>query len=245
MAKKKGQIYVGTSGFSYPHWRGKFYPEKLPTKSWLSFYSEHFFTVELNSPFYRLPERKTFVGWRKKTPKPFIFSVKMNRFVTHVKRLEDVKEPIDRFFDAVEGLAEKLGPILFQLPPKFNLDLQLLEKLFTFLPSNKRYTFEFRHESWFNKETYRILEKQGAALCYSSTPRYPTFFLDSTPFIYARFHGKEKLYSSCYSLEELKEWAEKFQKFLEEGKDVYVYFDNDVEGYAIQNARELLEFLGK
>ena len=241
---KKRKVFIGTSGFSYPHWRRKFYPEKIPPLLWLSFYSEHFSTVELNNPFYRLPPRKTFEGWKDKTPPGFIFSIKMNRFITHIKRLSEVREPIKRFFDAAEGLGEKMGPILFQFPPNFNVDHRRLENLFTHLPLRKRYAFEFRHKSWFNKKTYQILEEHGAALCYSSTPRYPTFFLDSTPFIYSRFHGKEKLYSSCYSHEELQEWAKTFRGCLEEGKDIYVYFDNDAKGYAIQNARELLRFLG-
>lgn len=241
--KKVGRIFIGTSGFGYPHWRGNFYPEKLSPPSWLSFYSKHFSTVELNSPFYRLPSRKTFEGWQDRTPPEFTFAVKANRFITHIKRLKEVEEPVERFFDAVRGLGNKMGPILFQLPPSFKKNHERLEEFIELLLSGRRYAFEFRHESWFNKETCQILEKHGVALCYSDSPQYPAVFMDSTPFIYARFHGRERLYSSCYSREELLEWAIKFKNCLKAGKDVYVYFDNDAEGYAIKNAKELSEMI--
>ena len=142
-----GTLHVGTSGWSYPHWAGVFYPSDLPQRSWLHYYARHFSSVELNSPFYRLPSRQAFAAWRDKVPPGFVFAVKASRFITHVKRLKDPAEPLERLFDAVGGLGEKCGPVLFQLPPSMNADMERLDAFLAALPKGRRTTFEFRHSS--------------------------------------------------------------------------------------------------
>lgn len=236
---------IGTSGFSYKHWQGVFYPEGLPQREWLTFYARHFTTLELNNPFYRLPPRKTFEGWRERAPEGFTYAVKANRFITHIKKLREPEEPLARFFEAAEGLGAKLGPILFQLPPSLKCDPDTLSYFLACLPSRHRYTFEFRHESWFCREIYEILEAAGAALCIASSPRYPMEVVATAPFVYLRLHGSERLYGSEYSRQELKEWARRLRAFMREGRDVYVYFDNDFQAFAVKNAKELLALLSQ
>lgn len=240
-----GALYIGTSGWSYRDWAGAFYPSGLPQRSWLPYYAQHFSTVELNSPFYRLPPRKTFAGWRDKVPPGFLFAVKASRFITHVKRLEDAAEPLGRLFEAVEGLGEKRGPILFQLPPKMKVDVERLAAFLAGLPKGWRTTFEFRHASWFRDEVYALLKQADAALCIASTPRYPLEVRATASYAYARLHGSKRLYASKYTEEELREWAESFAGFLRDGLDVYVYFDNDCRAYAVDNAQRLGDLLAE
>lgn len=234
------ELMVGTSGWHYQHWKDIFYPSDLKTRDWLSFYARHFPTVEINNSFYRLPARETFASWSSNTPEGFTFAVKANRFITHVKRLKDPEEPLSRFFRSAAGLGEKLGPILFQLPPRWKAVPERLRDFVRCLPPGYRYVFEFRDPSWFLPEIYRVLEDGNCALCAASSPAFPEVRRATADFAFLRFHGGKILYGSKYSLEELAEWAAYARSLLAEGRDVYAYFNNDAYGYALEDARSFL-----
>ena len=232
-------LRIGTSGWSYNHWKGLFYPENLSSGRWLEFYAENFDTVELNSSFYHLPKKKTFENWYQRTPNGFVFSVKASRFISHILKLNGAREPLQNLLDAASGLREKLGPILFQLPPNFQLDFERLEKFTKILPKDQRFTFEFRHQSWFCNEVYQLLQKNNLALTISDTPKYPLVEKVTADFVYARLHGHDVLYTSKYSKADLEDWAAKIKTWLANGLDVYIYFDNDASAHAVTNAKEL------
>jgi uncharacterized protein YecE (DUF72 family) len=238
------QVYIGTSGFSYRHWEDKvFYPSDLARTKQLEFYSQHFKTVEINSSFYHLPTAQAFQGWYQRTPRDFIFAVKVSRFITHIKKLKVCREPWQRFINNAKELREKLGPILFQLPPGWQFDVRRLERFVKILPKKYRYVFEFRHPSWFCSEIFKILKKYNISLCLADSPRWPYQEEITADFVYLRMHGGKILYGSNYSDKELKEWAKKIKKFLEADLDVYVYFNNDAYGYAVKNAQRLIELV--
>jgi len=239
-------LRIGCSGFLYDHWRGSFYPENLPKNHWLEYYSRHFSSVELNVTFYRLPERETFAKWYMSTPEGFLFSLKGSRFVTHVKKLKDCAEPIEAFFSRASVLKEKLGVILWQFPPTFNLDLDRLNEFLEALkPFNVRNTFEFRNKNWLNKKVYSILEKANAALCMADHPDFLKDLPVTADFIYMRRHGKEGSYATSYSPESLREDAKFIKTTLRKKQDVFIYFNNDASGYAPQNATELISLIDK
>ncbi|NIM47423.1 MAG: DUF72 domain-containing protein [Candidatus Aenigmarchaeota archaeon] len=242
------KVYIGTSGYSYPHWSdGVFYPSGLYQPKWLEFYAENFNTVELNVTFYRLPAKKVFEGWYGRTPKDFLFVVKGSRFITHIKRLKNVEEPISLLFDRALALKEKLGMILWQLPPSLKVDTKRLEQFLKLLKtqSKSRYTFEFRNQSWFTDKIYELLKKYNAALCIADSPSFPKEEVVTADFVYVRFHGGTELYGSNYSDKELSNWAQKIKKWTKQNLDVYCYFNNDAYGYAIQNARTLKDLVKK
>lgn len=235
------KIYIGTSGYSYPHWVDVFYPEDLSQGKWLEFYAQHFNTVELNVTFYRLPQEKAFEGWYKKTPKDFLFVVKGSRFITHVKKLTDSEEPLDLLISRAKLLKEKLGIILWQLPPTLKADRRRLEKFLVLCSQFKvcRQAFEFRHQSWFVDEIYELLKKYNLALCIADSPTWPLVEEITADFTYLRFHGGKELYGSNYSDRELKNWASKIKKWQKKNLDIYCYFNNDAYGYAVSNAKTL------
>lgn len=240
-------VYIGTSGWVYPHWRGLFYPEDLPEKDWLKFYVDNFSTVELNASFYHLPKEKTFQGWYERTSAKFFFAVKGSRFITHVKKLKDCQEPLGNLLKAAAPLKEKLGPIFFQFPPSFKADPERLREFISFLPDRVRpcqgrFAFEFRHPSWFVEEIYDILKEANCALIASDTPRYPYGEVQTADFMYLRLHGHEQLYASSYSDTQLKEYAQKIRRWRKQG-DIFVFFDNDFEANAVRNAKELVKLL--
>lgn len=240
--ERSSEIHIGTSGWNYDHWREAFYPQGCPKSKWLQFYAEHYRTVELNASFYRLPKPQTFETWRKKTPANFLWAVKANRYITHIKRIKDVREPLERFFSAADLLREKLGPILFQLPPSLSFDETVLSGFCKTLFGNHRYVLEVRHPSWADHRALGILKDHNIALCISDTAgRYPYIEEDTAGFIYIRLHGSKTLYTSEYTEEELRAYAGKIKGW---SKDTYVYFDNDYNGYAVKNARRLKEILG-
>jgi len=238
-----GKIYIGTSGWTYSHWKGVFYPADFFERKWLEYYAKHFDTVELNASFYRLPRAQTFINWRERTPENFLFAVKASRFITHVKRLNDCKEPWEVFISRVKKLKEKLGPILFQLSPSMKVDIKRLESFLKILPKDYRYAVEPRHESWFDEEIYKILKKYNVALCIADSPEFPTAEVVTADFIYIRFHGGKILYGSRYNKKEMQEWAQKIKKWTKAGLDVHAYFNNDASGYAVENAEELKKLL--
>lgn len=244
---KKGKIFIGTSGWIYSHWEGIFYPGKLSSNDKLVFYSKHFNTAEINYSFYHLPRKTTFQNWYRITPKDFIFSVKASRFITHIKRLNGVEEPLKNFIENAKELKEKLGPILFQFPFSFKAGKKEIERFKKFLDLLKKFkflfAFEFRHESWFIEKIYNLLKKYNFALVIADSSRYPKAEISTANFVYFRFHGPTSLFSSKYSKEQLKNFAQLIRKFLKQEKDIFCYFNNDFSGYAIENAKELIRLL--
>lgn len=242
-------ILIGTSGYNYPHWwNGVFYPSDLPQRKWLEFYAEHFETVELNVSFYRLPEKKVFESWYKRTPKGFSFAVKGSRFITHIKRLKDCREPLSLLMDHSSVLREKLGVVLWQLPPRFHFQRDRLEEfcvLLSTLPRSKflRHTFEFRDASWLCQDAFRILEEFNFGFCVAHGSGLPFMDKVTTHFVYLRLHGGEILYGSDYSEKELKGWVKKIENWKAKGKDIFVYFNNDAYGFAIKNGFALKKLI--
>lgn len=236
-------IHIGTSGWAYAHWKkGVFYPEDWKDHE-LKYYQKFFNSVELNTSFYHLPKKKTFSNWRKLVPKDFIFAVKGSRYISHILKLSEPREPLENLLENASALKEKLGPIFFQFPPSFKADPKKLSEFAALLPQNQRFAFEFRNNSWFDPEIYKILKEHNLALIFSDTPRYPYAEEITADFIYLRLHGHEMLYGSRYSKEQLEEYTQKIKKWQRAKKDVYCYFDNDAQGFAPQNAIELKEIL--
>jgi len=231
---------IGCSGFLYDSWKGAFYPEDLPHRRWLSFYMEKFNTVELNVTFYRLLKKEAFERWYKETSPDFNFCLKGSRFITHVKKLKDVELPLSTFFNATAPLLEKLGVILWQLPPNLKLNMKNLED---FIENLKRYpvrhAFEFRHKSWLTKKVMGLLSASNIALCMADWPDFINELPITANFVYIRRHGEGGNYATNYSTEQLKIDAKKIKEYLKQGKDVYYYFNNDAFAYAPKNALEL------
>lgn len=235
----RGSIYIGTSGWSYDWWRGTFYPESLAKARWLPYLASRLRTVEINYSFYRLPKRENFEKWRDLVDPEFVFAVKASRYITHNKKLKDAGEAWRRFHDAAFGLADKLGPILFEFPPAWGKDLQRLEEFLGILPEDLKCAFEFRHPSWFEPKVYRALDAKGASLVTSDSPRFPKSFEETGGFSFIRLHGGRVLYGSEYSPDELAGWAEHLLDLSSRGRDSYIYFNNDAFGFAPNNALKL------
>jgi uncharacterized protein YecE (DUF72 family) len=235
--------YIGTSGWHYDHWREQFYPVKLPKAKWLEFYSGYFNTVELNNSFYRLPSEAAFSNWRDSTPGNFTFAVKVSRFITHIRRLRDTEEALEKFIVRAKILGEKLGPILYQLPPSMHRNDGLLESFLSTLPQGLKHVIEFRHQSWFEDGVYQILRKYNAGFCIFDMPSVSCPLVVTADFIYIRFHGSTGLYWSCYSDEELDTWVKRLVALAKDSKKVFAYFNNDAGGYAIKNALTLVNIL--
>ncbi len=235
--------YIGASGWHYDHWQGRFYPEDLPRSDWLSFYSRQFSTVELNASFYRLPTENAFMKWYRASPAEFLFAVKVSRFITHIKQLKDAEEPLKTFLARTALLKEKLGPLLYQLPPGLHRDDERLESFLNILPGNLQHAFEFRHESWLDEAVFELLRRYHAGLCIFDMPSLTCPPVATADFAYVRFHGSQGLYSSCYSDEELAGWASRIAGLPEHVRTVYIYFNNDAQGYALKNAQTLRGYL--
>jgi len=239
------RLFIGCSGFAYPHWGGRFYPANLPRKRWFSHYCTVFSSVELNVTFYRLLKPETFDRWREETPADFVFSVKGSRFITHVKRLTNTDQPLERFFETVLCLGEKLGVVLWQFPPGFTRDTDRLARFLALLAHYPvRNALEFRHDSWCTGEITELCRNAGVALCMADWPG----FIDRLPltsnFVYLRRHGHGGNYASRYSAVELASDARRIREYLEQGCDVHIYFNNDARAYAPENAIELAGMLG-
>ncbi|HEY3346747.1 MAG TPA: DUF72 domain-containing protein [Nitrospirota bacterium] len=240
----EGRIRIGTSGWNYDHWKGPFYPEKIPQKKMLAFYCGHFETVEINNTFYAMPKENSIRSWSEGTPDGFLFSVKANRVITHLKRLKDAEEQTALFFERVSGLGGKLGPVLFQLPPSFGKNLARLETFLQSLPKGFRTTFEFRDPDWFGEDTSLLLADYNSALCLYDFSRRQSPWAVTADYVYARMHGPDGPYQGSYTPEQLKGLAEDINVWAREGRDVYCYFDNDMMGFAAQNALALKAALG-
>lgn len=242
---KKGKFFIGTSGWNYRPWRGIFYPEGLKQKDEFSYFRQHFKTVELNNSFYMLPLVQTFEKWRDITEDDFVFAVKASRFITHNKRLLDPQESFVRFAERIDILGKKLGPVLFQLPPGMENNPERLQIfLETISDHGYRCTFEFRNPGWYNDEIYKILKNFNIAFCIYELEYHQSPILTTADFVYIRLHGPGKKYQGSYSDKTLKEWADRMNKWSKEGKDVYIYFDNDQNAYAAFNAMTLKKMLG-
>jgi len=235
--------YVGTSGWHYDHWRERFYPHKLGKPGWLDFYARHFSTVELNNSFYRLPSEAAFANWRDVSPANFSFAVKVSRFITHIKRLKNVEEAVETFMSRAKILEEKLGPLLYQLPPNMHRDDERLESFLAILPRGLKHVVEFRHESWLDEGVFEILRQYNTGLCVFDMPSLRCPLVATADFAYIRFHGSEGLYYSCYSDDELADWAKRLADLATSLKAVYIYFNNDAEAFAVRNAITLRGYL--
>ncbi|MBO8160242.1 MAG: DUF72 domain-containing protein [Thermosipho sp. (in: Bacteria)] len=233
-------FYIGTSGWSYNHWKNIFYPEDLEKNKWLKYYSSHFNTVEINATFYRLPFENIVKSWYKKTPEDFAFSIKGPKIITHKLRLKDISEYLEKFIKRVNFLNEKLKIILWQLPPSLKEDKLLLEEFIYILPKHVKHTIEFRHSSWFVDSIFNLLKENNISFCISDSSRYKGIWIKTADFVYIRFHGPTRLYTSEYGETSLKNFA---KKILEFNCETYAYFNNDFNGYALKDAKKLLEFL--
>ncbi len=230
-----GKVHAGTSGFSYPEWRGAFYPEKgLPQSKFLEFYASKFSTVEINNTFYRFPKPELLEGWAERTPGAFRFAVKANQAITHRARLADADDLTRDFIERCRLLGDKLGPILFQLPPNFKRDDERLANFLDILPPRTRFAVEFRHASWFDDLVFQILENAGVALCVSEGETLDTPRKATSGFCYLRLRKKE------YSDAELAGWREWIGEQASAGRDVFAYLKHDEEGASPEYALRLL-----
>lgn len=239
-----GRVRIGTSGWSYGHWVGPFYPEGTRSADYLGYYAERFAVTEVNNTFYSLPKAETFHEWRDTTPPDFEFACKASRYITHMKKLKDPEQSVGRFFETVEALGDKLGPILFQLPPNFAINLGRLRGLLEALPSGHRYAFEFRDESWFDAPVFDLLDSHGAALVIYDLEGRTSPVHATGSLVYIRLHGPlEEAYRGQYSDEALQGWAARVRDWRRDGRDVYCFFDNDEAGYAALDATRLQRLL--
>lgn len=240
------QVWIGTSGYHYKHWKGPFYPERLPASKMLAFYVEQFDTVELNATFYRLPPVGAAASWREQSPEGFCFAAKGSRFITHMKKLKDPAPALERYFEHIKDLKGKLGPIVFQLPPFWPVDLERLEAFLEALPPEHRYAFEFRNPTWHCSEVYAALERANAAFCPFDIAGFHSPVLLTADFAYVRLHGPGPgPYQGSYSTEALSFWSDRVSHWKRTLKAVHVYFDNDMEGFAVRNALTLRGMLGQ
>lgn len=241
-----GAIHVGTSGWSYKHWKGGFYPQTLKPGEYLSFYAGHFKVTEINSSFYRLPLAATLDNWKEQVPDDFIFCPKMSRFLSHMKKLNDPEEPLQRFFRLFEGMKEQIGPVLIQLPAnagfKAATERRFYEILQQYYPEYS-FALEVRHDSWFSEESLDLMRQYNIAMVIAQSDRFPYHELITATDIYFRFHGPGELYASSYPTETLQEYAAKFKNWANDGHRVWVFFNNDVNLHAIHNAKKLISFL--
>jgi uncharacterized protein YecE (DUF72 family) len=237
------KYYVGCSGWHYEHWRGLYYPDPLPKSKWLQFYARQFSTVELNNSFYHLPSEKAFGTWRESTPDDFIFAVKVSRFITHIKKLRNLGPAVENFSARASLLGDKLGPLLYQLPPSMKRNDELLQEFLSSLSAKCQHVIEFRHKSWVDDAVFDILRGHNVGLCIFDMPGFSSPLVATSDFAYIRFHGSEGLYSSCYSDEELSRWAEGIARLGQKVKAAYIYFNNDAEAFAVENAIKLRSLL--
>jgi uncharacterized protein YecE (DUF72 family) len=241
------RVWIGTSGWVYGAWRGRFYPHILPDAQWLGYYASRFHTTEVNYSFYHVPSVETCSRWVRAVPPDFLFGLKANRLITHVRRLRDTGSEWNNFVTAARVLGQQLGPILLQLPPSFRNDHAALTEFLEMASHTPkiRLAFEFRHPSWFVDDTYRLLSRHGAALCIADGPRFPRTNHVTAEFAYLRFHGRAPREAPCYTDEQLRQEAAFIEKLVQQGTDTYVHFNNDAFPHAPANAAYLGEVLNQ
>jgi uncharacterized protein YecE (DUF72 family) len=232
-------IRIGTSGWHYKHWVGKFYPERLAQSKMLTYYYDRFDTVEINNSFYMLPKIATLSAWQDATPRDFEFAIKASRFLTHNKKLKEPENALNNFLPRAEALGKKLGPILFQLPPKWGINVDRFAEFLNALPKYHRYTFEFREPSWLTDSVYDLLRKHNAAFCIYELAGFHSPIEITADWAYVRLHGPGGKYQGSYSAKVLRQWAERIVIWSRKLRGIYVYFDNDEAGYAAFNALTL------
>jgi len=237
-------IRVGTSGWHYPHWRGPFYPRELAPERWLPWYAERFPAVEVNSTFYRMPEPATAAAWAAQTPAGFRFAVKANRLITHRKKLKGAAILLEDFLRGIAPLGHRLGPLLFQLPPRWRFNPQRLAAFLERLPAGLQCAFEFRDPSWHRDACYRMLERHGAAFCIHDLAGATAPLAVTAPLVYVRLHGPDGPYAGSYAVPTLRAWARRASEWARAGHEVWIFFDNDERGHAPRNAETLLRLLG-
>lgn len=244
---KQAGVFIGTSGWSYRHWKGIFYPAEVKPAEYLEYYLTRFDCVELNSSFYHLPKSKTVEGWLGRTPESFRFCVKLSRIITHYKRLGDCEEALGNFFSVFEALKPRLGPVLIQLPPGLSYDPSLITDFLDVLKgyeSGLRFAMEIRNKSWINDHFLDCLAQHGIAFVIAdSGKRFPSYEAVTTNFVYLRLHGPDSLYSSDYTGTDLRQYAGKILNWLGAGHEVWVFFNNDYHGFAVKNASQLSELV--
>jgi uncharacterized protein YecE (DUF72 family) len=238
-----GRHFIGTSGWHYKHWVGPFYPQDLNDGKMLEFYAQRFDTVEVNNTFYRLPSSGAVENWRALAPSHFLFAMKASRYITHMKKLKDPAGSIRRFFALTKRMGPKLGPVLFQLPPHWTANPERLDRFLKVLPEGQRYAFEFRDESWWTDRVYELLSQHEAAFCEFELAGRRSPSPKTAPFRYVRLHGPDGPYKGTYDGRTLAGWARRFRRWLNDGRDVYCYFDNDEAGHAPLDALRLKEML--
>ncbi len=236
---KSKKIHIGTSGWHYKHWKPTFYPPTVSNARQFDHYAQFFDTVEINNSFYRLPPKEVFAAWREAAPPDFLFAVKAPRFFTHMKKLIPEPEGMARFLDYAGALREKSGPVLFQLPPRWKVNTERLGNFLSKLPPAFRYAMEFRNETWYTPAVYTLLRKYKVAFCIYELDGHLSPFEITADFVYVRLHGPGGKYQGSYSDEVLDDWAERIRKWVRTRKEVFIYFDNDQEAYAVHNARKL------
>lgn len=243
--KLERNIHIGTSGWSYKHWKGIFYPGHVKAAEYLTFYARHFPVSELNNSFYKLPTRETLARWIDTVPEDFLFCPKMSRYLSHLKKLRDPQEPLQRFFGIFGGFEAHLGPILIQLPANLRFHAEVAGRFYeeTDLYSGVRFALEVRHPSWFSEESIHLMKKHRITLVFSQADGFPYFEEITARDIYLRFHGPASLYSSPYPDEVLLDYAEKMASWAEDGHQVWAFFNNDVGGHALDNAKKLQELV--
>ncbi len=238
-------IHIGTSGWSYQHWRGVFYPPELPTNQWRDFYTRHFQTAELNSSYYHWPSDARFTAWEQRLPEGFLLSVKAPRGLTHGKQLYAPEQWLGRIERGLAHLGRKRGILLVQLAPQFAYDRPRLAYFLEQLPRDRRVAIEFRHPSWHHEGLFQLLERHHVAYCVMSGANLPCILRATTSFVYVRFHGPDPhhLYGGSYSDDDMRWWTDRFREWLAQGKAVFAYFNNDGGGNAVRNAATLKRFL--
>ena len=239
-----GSIHIGTSGWSYKHWKGLFYPAKLPATKWLPFYAETFSTTEINGSFYRLPTQETVQKWIQQVPRDFVFCPKMSRYLTHLKKLNEPEEPLERFFNVFEPMKKNMGPVLIQLPPFLKFNYETADHFYHLLKHKYRdhtFVMEVRQDSWLQEKSLGLMTKYDVGLVMAqSGDKFPYSEMITAQTIYIRFHGPGELYASSYPDKMLEAFAKKCRRWIKQEHVIWIYFNNDVHGYAVENAKKLM-----
>jgi len=239
----RAATHIGTSGWQYKHWKGVFYPHALKARDWLAYYAEHFDCVELNSSFYGMPADDTIAGWCERVPSAFSFAVKAPRRITHFKKLKNCEPELDELFRRLQAFGHHLGPLLFQLPPRWRCNMHRLESFLDSLPSEQRLAFEFRDPSWHNDDVYALLAHRSAAFCIYDSGGFTTPLVDHGGLVYVRLHGPRAAFASTYRAPRLRRWIDRAQAWNRRGKEVFLFFNNDEKGYAVKNGTRSIGLL--
>ena len=238
------RAWIGTSGFEYAHWRDDFYAG-VPRAAWLEHYAAEFDTVELNATFYRLPGADSFTRWASRVPIGFRFAVKASRYLTHIRRLRDPEEPIERLWSRAARLGDRFGPVLYQLPPRWNPNPERLDAFLAAIPSDHAQAVEIRDRRWYRPDIIDALRRGGVGLCLHDMPGSATEPRAVGPLVYLRFHGAGERYGGRYTSQRLSAWAERIGQWVADGLPVWAYFNNDIGGHAVRDAARLREMLAR